>query len=559
HGVGMSQYGARALAEANGYAAEQITAYYYTGTSVQSIDTQVGADHFLRADPEPLWVGLLQDRTEMAFAAEDQAVDACILSTGGQPVCFPASNGETWSFEVVEGGCRFFKDGSAVGEVGQCSASIGHLQPDTRVSLPDTGRSYARGIIRLRSPLEGTFHVSLEIGLREYLYGLGEMPSSWHGNALRAQALAGLTYAVRRALFYGPEPQFGTSRREQCWCHLFHTVIDQNYVGWSKESETGGDRWMEAVDATAGRVITHPETNFFGTQVIQAFYFSSSGGATDNSQDVFVAAAPYLVSVDDPWSSHPAANNPFAFWVEEVAGGAVADAVGLDQVEQVAVTKRFVSGSAAEVTFSGLQGGKETSVVKSGTWTRSALGLRSHFIHRIFLPPFIDDDGSVHEADIATIAALGITKGCNPPANDRFCPKDPVSREQMAAFLTRMLGLPAASEDFFDDDAGNIFEEDINRLAASGITFGCAEGKFCPKDLVSREQMAAFLVRALDLPEASEDFFDDDQGNIFEEDINRLAASGITFGCDERKFCPKDEVTREQMASFLARSLALLP
>jgi hypothetical protein len=54
---------------------------------------------------------------------------------------------------------------------------------------------------------------------------------------------------------------------------------------------------------------------------------------------------------------------------------------------------------------------------------------------------FIDDDGSIFEADIEKLATAGITKGCNPPSNDRYCPDDNVTRGQMAAFLTRALGL----------------------------------------------------------------------------------------------------------------------
>jgi hypothetical protein len=50
---------------------------------------------------------------------------------------------------------------------------------------------------------------------------------------------------------------------------------------------------------------------------------------------------------------------------------------------------------------------------------------------------FIDDNGSVFETDINKIAAAGITKGCNPPSNTRFCPDDLVTRGQMAAFLRR--------------------------------------------------------------------------------------------------------------------------
>jgi hypothetical protein len=53
---------------------------------------------------------------------------------------------------------------------------------------------------------------------------------------------------------------------------------------------------------------------------------------------------------------------------------------------------------------------------------------------------FVDDDGSVFEADIEWLGATGITKGCNPPDNDRFCPSSTVTRAQMASFLVRALG-----------------------------------------------------------------------------------------------------------------------
>jgi hypothetical protein len=50
------------------------------------------------------------------------------------------------------------------------------------------------------------------------------------------------------------------------------------------------------------------------------------------------------------------------------------------------------------------------------------------------------DAGSVFENDIERVAAEGVTRGCNPPANDRFCPESPVTRQEMAAFLRRALG-----------------------------------------------------------------------------------------------------------------------
>ncbi len=179
---------------------------------------------------------------------------------------------------------------------------------------------------------------------------------------------------------------------------------------------------------------------------------------------------------------------------------------------------------------------------------------------------FVDDDGNVHEGMIEAVAAAGITRGCNPPANDRYCPSDVVTRGQMAAFLVRALGLPASSgSDSFGDDDGTVFEDDIEALAEAGVTRGCdppQNTRFCPDDPVSRGQMAAFLVRAYAYPPATGDLFGDDDDSVFENDIERLAVAGVTLGCnppDNDRFCPDDPVRRDQMASFLGRAEGLAP
>jgi cytochrome c551/c552 len=114
---------------------------------------------------------------------------------------------------------------------------------------------------------------------------------------------------------------------------------------------------------------------------------------------------------------------------------------------------------------------------------------------------FTDDDGSVFEANTEALAESGITKGCNPPVNDHYCPKAYVTRGQMAAFLVRALGYTAgAGSDRFTDDDGSIFEVDIERLAEAAVTKGCnppVNDHYCPDDYVTRGQMAAFLHRAL--------------------------------------------------------------
>jgi hypothetical protein len=114
---------------------------------------------------------------------------------------------------------------------------------------------------------------------------------------------------------------------------------------------------------------------------------------------------------------------------------------------------------------------------------------------------FVDDDDSIFEADIDRLGTAGITKGCNPPKNDRFCPDDMVTRGQMAAFLVRAFGYTDnGGGDLFTDDDGSIFEGDIDRLGTAGVTKGCNPPKndrFCPTSHVTRGQMAAFLHRAL--------------------------------------------------------------
>ena len=167
---------------------------------------------------------------------------------------------------------------------------------------------------------------------------------------------------------------------------------------------------------------------------------------------------------------------------------------------------------------------------------------------------FGDDNASVHEGDINKIALLGITKGTGA---DTFSPGEAVTRGQMAAFLNRALGLNPSSVDFFTDDDSSIFEGDINAIAAAGITKGTSATTYSPNDPVTRGQMAAFLVRAFDLPASAVDAFGDDDGTLFEADINALAAAGITVGTSPTTFSPNDSVTRAQMATFLVRALGL--
>jgi spore germination protein YaaH len=166
--------------------------------------------------------------------------------------------------------------------------------------------------------------------------------------------------------------------------------------------------------------------------------------------------------------------------------------------------------------------------------------------------PFRDVDDSTFLEHIIWLAEQGITSGCG---SERFCPKANVSRGEMASFLARALDLTGGATDPFTDDDGLVHELSINRVAEAGITKGCTPTRFCPSRFVTRAQMASFLDRALDLPPTELDVFDDDEGLTYEAAINRLAAAGIATGCSADRFCPSGLVSREQMAAFLHRAL----
>ena len=173
-------------------------------------------------------------------------------------------------------------------------------------------------------------------------------------------------------------------------------------------------------------------------------------------------------------------------------------------------------------------------------------------LYRVIAPEFSDIATSTFIDDIHWLFYQGITGGCG---GGKFCPKAAVTRVQMAQFLVRAFHHPSTTTDYFTDDDGITGESSINALAEAGITGGCAPNLFCPTRPVTRAQMAIFLVNELNLPPTATDYFDDDDGKTGESSINALAAAGLTGGCGTRKYCPTSNVTREQMAAFLHRAL----
>lgn len=175
------------------------------------------------------------------------------------------------------------------------------------------------------------------------------------------------------------------------------------------------------------------------------------------------------------------------------------------------------------------------------------------------------DPASVHARAVDCVAWLGFAGG---QGDGGFAPGSSVTRAQMATFLAKLLEragvtLPDAPPDAFDDDEGSPHEAAIDALAALGVVRGTGDRQFSPAAPVSRAAMATFLATAHDavathpLPDAA-DTFDDDDGNVHEAAIDRLAAAGIATGTANRIFDPGTAVSRAQMATFVARTFDAL-
>lgn len=161
--------------------------------------------------------------------------------------------------------------------------------------------------------------------------------------------------------------------------------------------------------------------------------------------------------------------------------------------------------------------------------------------------------------EINRLYSLDLTRGCAPDRR-QFCPGRSVTRGEMAAFLVRMGEIPSgAGEARFIDTAGHLFRTEIEALAGAGITRGCnppANDRFCPDRYITRGEVAIFLDRFLELPTAPLAFGDTAE-TIYGPATSALAAVGITKGCNppaNDRFCPDRYITRGEMATFLVRA-----
>ncbi len=166
------------------------------------------------------------------------------------------------------------------------------------------------------------------------------------------------------------------------------------------------------------------------------------------------------------------------------------------------------------------------------------------------LDPFTDDNDSVHVKALTELHARGLLFGCD---YRLACPERQLTRGEVAALFARVLSLPPAGKDYFNDDDGTTFEAAINKVAAAGITVGCNPGSFCAEEDLTRAQFATMAVRAIGLAPGGPDAFGDDNGHWAENAIDAFADAGLTKGCTTNRFCPNRTLTRAEAATFFLR------
>lgn len=348
HGVGMSQYGAKGRADA-GHTAAQILEAYYPGAALET--RSVGGPRVKLGDPT---------------GSDLSTSGGPIYGTpDGGPTAVIANAGERLSLRMFGTALISQRVDNGPGPVNVLTTGGTRYtiswDPGQTLSVGLTGRAYAHGSIRV-IPASATYGMIVQgLTMQQYLYGLGEMPASWAAEALRAQAVAGRTYAANKM----------AARASQTtdW-DVAASVSDQVYNGTTQSSGTNGANWVAAVDATDGQVLMS------GGQPIQAFYSSSNGGHSERSDYVFTAGLPYLTATPDSFDQNSA--NPNASWSRTFTGdelGAWFSAAGRGAVGSVtAVTiggNVGASGRVDKATFTVT--GTAGTTTMTGNQFRSAI------------------------------------------------------------------------------------------------------------------------------------------------------------------------------------------
>jgi stage II sporulation protein D len=202
-------------------------------------------------------------------------------------------------------------------------------------------------------PSEGRVTAINWVDIEAYLYGVvgSEMPASWPLEALKAQAVAARSYALYR--------------RDRTQGQLFDvgvTTAHQVYRGLAGEAPSV----HAAVNATQGQVLTH------GGRIVEAVFHSSSGGHTENSEDIWQRPSPYLRGVADFDQEAPVFR-----WSETFSAQQLAQRItGIGQLQSVATERTTPRGRVVSIRLQGTQGSRTLT----GPELRQALGLRSTLV-----------------------------------------------------------------------------------------------------------------------------------------------------------------------------------
>ncbi len=384
HGIGMSQYGAYWRAK-QGAGPGQILKHYYTGTDI----TPAPMPHRLRVGLLPAYGSAL---TSISFGSSARKAASsggvAVKVTGSHRALATGSSGDHWRIEASPtGGMRVYKNDHKV-KVGGSTVFGGPRRPvyvvyqkhGSLVHLDQKNNDYAYGRMKIETYPTSTCSTGycerlvLKIPMEKYVYGLGEVPSSWPQAALQTQAIAGRTYAFRKVTSSG-------QHRYPCDCAVYDSTIDQAYIGDAKRTGSGAywAAWKHAVDATAGKVIT-----YHGAP-IDALYSSSSGGHTENNENVWGGSpVPYLRGVSDKADKAGGANPNFK-WSTTMSWADLSSRLnsyfGDGTLQRFKLEQPFgVSGRVTVVKSPDRGGAKivgSTRTVRASGWAvRAALGLK---------------------------------------------------------------------------------------------------------------------------------------------------------------------------------------
>lgn len=379
HGVGMSQYGALGMAR-EGRTDTEILQHYYTGATVAPVRDDMDIRVNLLAQVPSALIRLTgsSDSVLQVFAGDIKQTQATPIAT--------MTFGQSLNFAV---------EGSSVLASISAKDVTTRIEPNAVFTLRWSGTRYLEGVdtwIRLGTTASAPLYRYGQIIVRtvktssgtalvvnndvrlhdEYLRGLAEMPSSWPAAALRAQIIAARSYALSR---YG-----NGKTTSACDCHVYDSVKDQRFIGWAKEAETNwGGRWAAAVAETAVDPLNGYAVLAEG-KVITAYFFSSSGGRTQDVAEVWGSKLPWLVSVPDPWSLDRTVNPTYASWTRSVTQATMAKAFGLSDVVSVSFPIRTAGGgvrSAVAVSSTGATASLTGEVFRSRTQLPSTYLMRT--------------------------------------------------------------------------------------------------------------------------------------------------------------------------------------